>query len=134
MAYITVYNEDGFEVTQFEVPDGKRLVLALEDAGIPILHRCGGYARCTTCRVEFVRGEPTRITLAEQTRLASDTQLQGVRLACQILCEGKMAVLPLIRTDNATIEDAGTRPLDTLTPDPEWKDLSDDEIDHEHAP
>ena len=46
-------------VGAFIVPDGKRLVLALvEDAGIDQLHACGGRARCTTCRVEFVAGEP----------------------------------------------------------------------------
>ena len=44
-----------------EVPSDKRLVLAVEqDAGVDILHACGGNARCTTCRVEFVSGEPTR--------------------------------------------------------------------------
>src|SRR5688500_10581780 len=52
-------------VGTFEVPAGKRLVLALEqDAGIDQLHACGGNARCTTCRVEFVVGEPDRMTVA----------------------------------------------------------------------
>ena len=38
---------------------GKRLVLAIEeDAKVDQLHACGGNARCTTCRVEFVAGEP----------------------------------------------------------------------------
>ena len=42
-----------------EVADGKRLVLAIEqDAKVDILHACGGNARCTTCRVEFIDGEP----------------------------------------------------------------------------
>ena len=52
---------------QYEVPQGKRLVLALtEEAGIDQLHACGGNARCTTCRVEFVAGEPEKMTVAEQ--------------------------------------------------------------------
>ncbi len=43
----------------FNVPEGKRLVLAIEeDAGVDILHRCGAYARCTTCRIEYLEGEP----------------------------------------------------------------------------
>src|SRR5262245_34748028 len=43
----------------FEVPQGKRLVLALEDeAKIDQMHACGGNARCTTCRVQFLAGEP----------------------------------------------------------------------------
>ena len=36
----------------FDIEDGKRLVLALEeDAKVDQLHACGGNARCTTCRV-----------------------------------------------------------------------------------
>ncbi len=35
----------------FEVESGTRLVLALERNGVDILHRCGGNAKCTTCRV-----------------------------------------------------------------------------------
>jgi ferredoxin len=72
-------------VGTFDVPAGKRLVLALEDeAGQDQLHACGGNARCTTCRVEFVAGEPAAMTVAEKTVLAAKG-LSGVRLSCQIL-------------------------------------------------
>ena len=55
-------------VGTFDVPEGKRLVLALEDdAKIDQLHACGGNARCTTCRVEFLAGEPEQMTVAEKT-------------------------------------------------------------------
>ena len=55
-------------VGEFEVPANKRLVLALEDeAKVDQLHACGGNARCTTCRVEFVAGEPDKMTEAEKT-------------------------------------------------------------------
>ena len=65
-----------------EVPDDRRLVLAIEkDAGVDILHACGGNARCTTCRVEFVDGEPDRMTTAEKTSLEA-RGLSGVRLSC----------------------------------------------------
>ena len=51
----------------FEVPDGKRLVLAIEqDAQVDVMHACGGNARCTTCRVEFIDGEPAKRTAAEK--------------------------------------------------------------------
>ena len=51
----------------FEVAAGKRLVLALtEDAGVDQLHACGGVARCTTCRVEILAGEPAEMTVAEK--------------------------------------------------------------------
>ena len=41
-----------------EAAEGRRLVLAIEDCGVDIGHRCGGHARCTTCRVRFIDGEP----------------------------------------------------------------------------
>ena len=54
----------------FDVADNKRLVLAIEqDAKVDILHACGGNARCTTCRVEFIDGEPSAMTAAEKERL-----------------------------------------------------------------
>ena len=49
MPTVTVEGEKAFEV-----PAGTKLVLAVEDAGIDILHRCGGNAKCTTCRVEVL--------------------------------------------------------------------------------
>ena len=56
-----------------DVESGKRLVLAIEqDAHVDILHACGGNARCTTCRIEFVSGEPQRMTRAEKTRLEKE--------------------------------------------------------------
>ena len=56
----------------FEIAEGKRLVLAIEqDAKVDILHACGGNARCTTCRVEFIDGEPSAHTAAEIERLAA---------------------------------------------------------------
>ncbi len=39
------------DVGPIDVAEGRRLVLGIEDAGIDILHRCGGNARCATCRV-----------------------------------------------------------------------------------
>ena len=55
----------------FDIAENKRLVLALEqDAKVDQLHACGGNARCTTCRVEFIDGEPSKMTVAEKERLA----------------------------------------------------------------
>src|SRR5947199_2073611 len=78
------------DVGEFEVPQGKRLVLALEDeAKVDQLHACCGNARCTTCRVEFVAGEPDRMTEAEEKVLAA-RGLTGVRWSCQIACDQDM--------------------------------------------
>lgn len=105
-----------------EVEAGKRLVLALEDNGVDILHRCGGNARCTTCRVEFRAGEPDQMTAAELERLrASEEGLLGkVRLSCQIICDHDMTLKPLMRLSATELTDAGPRPADHLTPDPVW--------------
>jgi ferredoxin len=76
----------------FEVPHGKRLVLALADeAGLDQLHACGGNACCTTCRVEFMSGELELMAVAEQSVLAA-RGLSGIRLSCQILCDHDMSV------------------------------------------
>lgn len=103
-----------------EVPEGKRLVLAIEDCGVDILHRCGGYARCTTCRVEFLAGEPQRQTRAEYERLARADLLGKVRLSCQCLVEGDMHVRPLMTVSTTEYDDPGPRPEDHITPEPEW--------------
>jgi len=68
----------------FEAETGKKLVLAIEDAGIDIMHRCGGQARCTTCRVEFVEGEPSKMNSDERETLTDDGLLGTYRLSCQI--------------------------------------------------
>ena len=118
MAKLTV---DG--VGTFEAPTGKRLVLALEqDAGIDQLHACGGNARCTTCRVEFVDGEPPRMTIAERDVLKA-RGLTGVRLSCQILCDHDMAVRAISRLAGSGRKDAGAQPAADITPPPEWIEL-----------
>ncbi len=103
-----------------EVDQAKRLVLAIEqDAGVDILHACGGNARCTTCRVEFVSGEPSPMTQAEKTRLA-DRGLTGVRLSCQILCDHDMTVRAISRLEGSGRPDPGRTPLADIQPPPEW--------------
>src|SRR5437879_2691987 len=94
-------------VGEFEVPEGKRLVLALEDeAKVDQLHACGGNARCTTCRVDFVAGEPDQMTEAEKTVLAA-RGLTGVRLSCQIVCDHDMTVRAISRLAGSGRLDAG---------------------------
>src|SRR6188474_1744293 len=91
----------------FDVPLNKRLVLALEqDAGIDQLHACGGNARCTTCRVEFLAGEPNRMTVAERDVLAA-RGLSGIRLSCQIVCDQDMSVRAISRLAGGGRKDVG---------------------------
>ena len=80
MPKVTVDGEKSFEVEA-----GKKLVLAIEDAGIDIMHKCGGNARCTTCRVEILGGEVAAPGELEKTRLAREGDLApNIRLSCQI--------------------------------------------------
>jgi ferredoxin len=108
------------DIGEFDVPAGKRLVLALEDeAKIDQLHACGGNARCTTCRVEFVSGEPAQMTQAEKAVLAA-RGLTGVRLSCQIVCDHDMAVRAISRLAGSGRPNAGGRPDDQIQPPPAW--------------
>jgi ferredoxin len=103
-----------------DVAQGKRLVLGIEqDAGVDIMHACGGNARCTTCRIEFISGEPEQITAAEKSKL-EERGLTGMRLACQIACEQDMTVRAISRLEGSGRPDPGGTPQDTIQPPPEW--------------
>lgn len=105
---------------EFEVPAGKRLVLALTDeVQADQLHACGGNARCTTCRVEFLDGEPTKMTEAEKNLLAA-RGLTGMRLSCQIACDTDMSVRLISRLAGSGRADSGKRPVDEIAPPPVW--------------
>jgi ferredoxin len=107
----------------FEVPNNKRLVNALVDeAKIDQLHACGGFARCTTCRVQFVAGEPARMTQAEKNVLTTRGLIdqKDLRLSCQLLCEQDMTVRAISRLAGSGRADAGKRPADEITPPPVW--------------
>jgi ferredoxin len=106
----------------FQVADGKRLVLAIEqDAHVDVLHACGGNARCTTCRVEFIEGEPEKMTAAEKAVLAAKG-VSGVRLSCQILCDHDMRVRAISRLEGSGRPDPGSTPAPDITPPAEWVD------------
>jgi len=99
-------------LVETEPPAGKKLVLALEDAGIDILHRCGGNARCTTCRVEILDGEPSPMEELERNRLAMETELApNVRLSCQIRVQNDLKVRVVNQASVRGI-DPGPRPFD----------------------
>lgn len=115
MPRLTVEN-----VGTFEVPANKRLVLALEeDAAIDQLHACGGRARCTTCRVEFLGGEPEQRTQAEVAALRAKG-LTSVRLSCQIVCDHDMAVRAISRLAGSGRPDPGPKPQPFVEPPIEW--------------
>src|SRR5213593_4180039 len=98
-----------------DVEEGKRLVLALEqDAHVDVLHACGGNARCTTCRVEFIDGEPSRMTAAERQVLAAKG-VSHARLSCQIVCDHDMRVRAISRLEGSGRPDPGPQPASDIT-------------------
>jgi ferredoxin len=103
-----------------EIPEGQRMVLAIESQGVAIGHRCGGFARCTTCRVEFVEGEPETMTKAEYAILSTRELLGQARLSCQIVCDHDMVVHPLMTQANQTWDSTGPAPEPTVTPEAAW--------------
>lgn len=105
----------------FDVPEGKRLVLAIEeDAGVDILHRCGAYAKCTTCRIEYLEGEPERMTRAELEVLGKRDLLGQVRLSCQAVCDHDVKVRVLLTVTSTGLDGPGNKPEVEITPPPEW--------------
>jgi ferredoxin len=103
-----------------DVEQGKRLVLAIEqDAHVDVLHACGGNARCTTCRIEFIEGEPDQMTAAEK-HVLNARGVVGVRLSCQMTCEHDMTVRAISRLEGSGRPDPGPTPLPTIQPPPEW--------------
>jgi ferredoxin len=107
MPTVTVEGEKSFEVET-----GKKLVLAIEDAGIDILHRCGGQCKCTTCRVQIIHGDPGPMEDLERERLAREAALgPDIRLSCQIRVASDLTVNVLQRA-GATGLAPGNRPED----------------------
>ena len=111
MPNVTVFGERTFEVEM-----GKKLVLALEDNGVNILHQCGGKAICTTCRVEILEGDYLEVNKKEKKAFANkgiDDLLfdDCLRLSCQILVNGDITVRPIMTVEN-TKKSVGPRPDD----------------------
>ncbi len=107
-------------VGSFPIPSGKRLINAIiDDAKADQHHSCGGNAKCTTCRVQFVAGEPNKITQAEKDLLAGSglDKEPGVRLSCQIACDADMSIkliFPKPPLKNPP------HPTDDIQPAPVW--------------
>jgi ferredoxin len=109
------------EGTTVEVAEGKRLVLAIEEQGVNIGHRCGGIAKCTTCRVKIAEGEPATMTRAEYEKLTERALLGEWRLSCQISCDHDMTIAEVGMTkENQGWTDTGPAPDPTVQPEAVW--------------
>jgi ferredoxin len=91
----------------FDAEEGTKLVLALEDHGVDIMHMCGGHAQCGTCRVEVLEGVLPPISALE-TRLFQNKGIEPdghIRLSCQIRVTSDLEVKPIL-----TVAEAGMGP------------------------
>lgn len=110
MAQIKAETANGTVV--FDCETGRKLVLCLEDNGIDILHRCGGNARCTTCRVEILSGDAGEMGDAEQAILSTKADLSpNTRLSCQIRPTGDLHI-KVVNQASITGLDPGPRPVE----------------------
>ena len=110
MRTITAETANGKQA--FSCEEGKKLVLCIEDNGIDILHRCGGNAKCTTCRVEVLAGDPGEIGEPEKLILATKTDLgDHTRLSCQIRVIDDLHVR-VVNQASVRGLDPGPRPVD----------------------
>jgi ferredoxin len=102
--------ETALGLVAFEVEKGRKLVLDLEDNGVDILHRCGGNAKCTSCRVEILSGDPGEIGEPERIILATKTDLgDHTRLSCQMRVIDDLHV-KVVRQASVEGIEAGGRP------------------------
>ncbi len=109
-------------IGEFEVAPGKRLIQALvEEAGTDQLHACGGFSKCTSCRVQFTAGEPEQMTAAEKETLrVREISDPGVRLSCQVACESDMVVELISRLEGSGRADQGSAVAANIEPEPVW--------------
>lgn len=111
MPKITVNGKTG------EFAADKRLVLAIKDLGVNIGHRCGGNAKCTTCRVEISAGEPETMTQAEYEKLLEKGFYGQARLSCQMTCSEDMSMTAVMTLENMEAwTDTGPMPDEVVKP------------------
>ena len=108
-----------------DVPNGTRLTIAIEHAGIDIGHRCGGKARCTTCRVVVLEGDTTTMTRAEFVRMRDAGLLDSHRLSCQLVVEHDMRVESVMTKQNQGWPDTGPAIDPDVVPEATWLERSE---------
>jgi 2Fe-2S ferredoxin len=82
---------------QKEVPvSGSNLSVLrhIHAAGVDWMHACGGKGRCTTCRMQVIKGGEGlgSVTAAEQKYKRAGLLLNNERLACQAIVSSDIVV------------------------------------------
>jgi class 3 adenylate cyclase/hemoglobin-like flavoprotein len=94
MPRVTYFDETTLE----DVPGGQTLLDLSIRHRIPHLHQCGGYGRCTTCRVQILDGLSNVSPRGEvEQKVASRRGWdEFTRLACQTRVEGDVVIRRLL--------------------------------------
>jgi ferredoxin len=129
MPKVTVVDPMREVVKEFEVENGTKLLKALIEHDVDLVHTCGGKAKCTTCRCTIDRGIPRKVTQAQKDlfeRLVRTGQPQfdapQVFLSCQVIVEKDMRVCPSEEFNEIIHDSRGKDTEDEITPDPVWLD------------
>lgn len=129
MPKITVVDFMGTVEKEFTVEKGTKLLKALIDHGVDIVHTCGGKAKCTTCRVNIDEGTPKKQTQAQKERFQKKVDIglpqfsaPRIFMSCQLLVEEDMKVSPSERFNSIIHDSLGKDTGDDITPDPVWVD------------
>lgn len=87
------------------VPKGFTALEASRWAGIPHASVCGGRGRCSTCRVEIIKGGDTLTPPSEdeQRLLQRIGAPETVRLACQIRPQEDIEIVPLVAPTSSNV-------------------------------
>jgi adenylate cyclase len=94
MPRVTYFHETTLE----DVPEGQTLLDLSIRHRIPHLHQCGGFGRCTTCRVQILDGLSNVSSRGEvEQQVASRRGWdEFTRLACQTRVEGDVVIRRLL--------------------------------------
>ncbi|UCE11015.1 MAG: (2Fe-2S)-binding protein [Candidatus Thorarchaeota archaeon] len=129
MPKVTVVDPMREVVKEFEVESGTKLLKALIEHEIDLVHTCGGWAKCTTCRCTIDKGTPSKVTQAQKDlfeRFVRTGQPQfdapQVHLSCQVIVENDMQVCPSEEFNEIIHDNRGKDTEDEVTPDPVWLD------------
>ncbi|MHA2067112.1 MAG: 2Fe-2S iron-sulfur cluster-binding protein, partial [Candidatus Thorarchaeota archaeon] len=85
MPKVTVVDFMGKVEKEFTVEKGTKLLKALIDKGVDLVHSCGGRTKCTTCRVLIDEGTPTKETQAQKELFARKVAVNPIFLSSKIV-------------------------------------------------
>ncbi|PJZ43682.1 adenylate/guanylate cyclase domain-containing protein [Leptospira brenneri] len=98
MNQITFTNQESTTVTAKQ--NGETILETALQSSYPIFHECGGKARCTTCRIQIIKGLSNVSERNEREKLLARRKGwdETIRLACQTEVYGDIHVRKIIES------------------------------------